>query len=209
MSSIDIYTQYPLEMDPSTKAITLPETSATQPNQNRTIANELQLLNNLHRGLVNLGSPNTPPPPLPVNPKRSAQITKLRDSANTAYRKSNHGEAARLYSYAIEMAVTRPGWEPIVLVREESASLFANRAQAYMAQQAWAEALVDARCSVDCKASGNVKAYWRGGKCMLEMGRLEEAKEFLGKGLDIEGRDGEGGKELLGLLEEIEKSSRR
>ena len=203
-SEIDLYNQYPLHLDPTSKAISLPQTSAQIASQTVQINNELQELNQLHRALISLDPPNVPPPPLPVNPKRSAQITKLRDSGNAAYRKSNYAEAVRLYTYAIEMALSRPGWEPVSLAREELSGLFGNRAQAQMGQQAWPEGLVDAKASVDSKPVGNVKAWWRAAKCFAEMGQYEEAKGFLLKGLDVEGRVSEGGKELLGLLEEIE-----
>ncbi|KAJ6046448.1 hypothetical protein N7444_007702 [Penicillium canescens] len=144
--------------------------------------------------------------PLPINPKRGAQINKLRDTANAAYRKSNYDEAIRLYTYAIEMGIARPGWEPVTLAREELSALYANRAQAHMAKQAWPEGLVDGKCSVDSKPVANVKAWWRIAKCLAEMARYEESKKFLAKGLEIEGRDSEGGKELIGLLEDVEKA---
>ena len=199
----DIYTHHPLLLDPSSKAI------STQTGTPNTLTPELSALNTLHRSLQSLDPPNIPPAPLPVNPKRGAQITKLRDTANAAYRKDNHAEAAKLYGYAIDMALQRPGWEPMALAREELGGLYANRAQALMAQQSWAEGLVDAKCSVDCKGVGNVKGWWRAGRCLVEMGRWEEARDILERGLEVEGRNGEGGKELLGLLGEVEEGSKR
>ncbi|GMF85403.1 unnamed protein product [Aspergillus oryzae] len=206
--SIDIYNQYPLVLDPTSKAINL-SSQTTTPASASTVTTELTELNALHRGLISLDPPNIPPPPLPINPKRSAQITKLRDSANTAYRKNNHAEAVRLYTYAIEMGIARPGWEPMSLAREELAGLFANRAQAYMAQQAWPEGLVDAKCSVESKPVGNVKAWWRAGKCLAEMGRWDEAQVAIDKGLEFEPRNGEGAKELLSLMEEVKEGMKR
>lgn len=208
-SEIDIYNQYPLHMDPASKAISLLQSSAQTPAQTAAINTELQELNSLHRALISLDPPNIPPPPLPITPKRSAQITKLRDSGNAAYRKSNHAEAVRLYTYAIEMAISRPSWEPVALAREELGGLYGNRAQAHMAQQAWPEGLLDAKSSVESKPVGNVKAWWRVGKCLAEMGRHEESKGFLVKGLEIEGRESEGGKELIGLLGEVEAALAR
>lgn len=208
-SSVDIYNQHPLHLDPTSKAISLSQTTNdnTTTNQTTAINTELQALNTLHRSLLNLDPPNTPPAPLPVNPKRSAQVSKLRDTANTAYRKANYSEAVRLYTYAIDMALGRPGWEPATVARDELCGLFANRAQAQMAQQNWPEGLVDAKCSVDCKGIGNVKGWWRAGKCLAEMGRWEEARVLLDRGLEVEGREGEAGKELGGLLEEVEKKA--
>lgn len=144
-----------------------------------------------------------------MNPKRSAQIAKLRESANTAFKKSAYEDAARLYTYAIDMAAGRPGWEPVGLVREELAPLYANRAQAFMSSQNWAEGWVDAQLSVECAETGNAKAWWRGGKCLAEMGRWEEAKEWLDKALEVEGRNSDGAKEIRGLLVEVEERSGR
>jgi translocation protein SEC72 len=208
-SEIDIFNQYPLHIDPASKAISLPQSSAYTPSQTSTINTELQEHNDLHRALLSLDPPNIPPPPLPINPKRSAQITKLRDSGNAAYRKNNHTEAVRLYTYAIEMALSRPGWEPVALAREELAGLFGNRAQAHMGQQAWPEGYIDAKSSVDSKPVGNVKAWWRIAKCLAEMSRYTEAKTFVLKGLEIEGRSSEGGKELVALLEDVEAALQR
>ncbi|KAJ5994932.1 Tetratricopeptide TPR2 [Penicillium waksmanii] len=175
-SEIDLYNQYPLHMDPATKAITLPQSSAYTTTQQNT---------------------------------RSAQITKLRESANAAFRKNNYAEAVRLYTFAIDMGVTRPGWEPVTLAREELAGLYGNRAQAQMALQAWPEGLVDAKLSVDSKPLGNVKAWWRVGKCLAEMTRYEEAKGFLNKGIEIEGQGADSAKELITLLVDVNAALKR
>jgi translocation protein SEC72 len=200
-SSTDTFIQHPLHIDPASKAISAPSSASPA------LIAELEALNLLHRSLLNLDSPNTPPPPRPVHPKRSAQIGKLRDSANAAFRKGSYDEAVRLYSYAIEMALGRPHWEAAGLVREELAPLYANRSQAHMSQQHWAEGWVDAQTSVECgEGPGNMKARWRGGKCLVEMGRLEEAREWLGQGLEIEGRNSDGTKEMRTLLGEVESA---
>lgn len=99
------------------------------------------------------------------------------------------------------MALKRPLWEPCGLVRDETAGLYANRAQAHMALQNWAEGAVDAEASVEAKKAGNAKAWWRRGRCLMEMGRLEEAKEWVGRGLEMEGNEAD----LVGLLKEIDE----
>ncbi|KAI1945390.1 hypothetical protein LOZ12_003190 [Ophidiomyces ophidiicola] len=200
----DSFFLHPLQLDPTSKAISAPTSS-----QGSSLAAELDSLNTLHRALLNLDSPNVPPPPRPVNPKRSAQVSKLRDSANTAYRKSTIPEAIRLYTYAIDMALGRPPWEPLGLVREELAPLYANRAQAHMSQQEWAEGWIDAQLSIECNDETNTKAWWRGGKCLVEMGRWEEAVEWLQRGLEAEGIETDGGRELKTLMDDAQKGLAR
>ncbi|KAI9862950.1 MAG: hypothetical protein M1813_004123 [Trichoglossum hirsutum] len=176
----DTFVQLPLGIDPTSKAVSAPDSAESKP-----LTTELTALNTLHRSLLNLDTP-IPPPPLPVNPKRSAQIQKLRESGNASFRKGNYPDAIRMYTFGIEMAVGRPGWEPSGLVRDEVSALYANRAQAHMAMQNWPQAMIDAESSVEMKRVGNTKGWWRKGRCLVEMGRLEEAKDWIDKALDVE-----------------------
>ncbi|KAI0438812.1 tetratricopeptide [Xylaria telfairii] len=195
MSDLDTFTFLPIAIDPSTKSISTSSSS-------RTLQTELAALNTLHRTLLSLDAPQqVPPPPVPVNPKRSAQITKLRDSGNAEHRKGRHAEALKLYSLGLQMALGRPLWEPQGLVREEVAALYANRAQAHMALLDWPAAAADAEASVEAKRVGNAKAWWRRGKALMEMGRRDEAAEWVRKGLELEGHE----TELVALLAEVEK----
>lgn len=98
------------------------------------------------------------------------------------------------------MALGRPSWEPSGLVRDEVSGLYANRAQSHMAMQNWVEGMVDAECSVEMKKMGNAKGWWRRGRCLFEMGRLEEAREWLGKALEFDAEDAD----ILGLLKEVD-----
>jgi translocation protein SEC72 len=196
MESLETYTSLPIQMDPQTKVLSVTGAS------NSALTAELVALNALHKSLLSVDTPTgTPPPPVPVNPKRSAQIGKLRESGNTEFRKGNHAAAIRMYSLAIEMALGRPSWEPSGLVREEVSGLLSNRAQANMALQNWGEGAVDAEASVEMKRVGNAKAWWRRGKCLLEMGRLEEAQTWVNQALEFESQESD----LLGLKGEIEK----
>jgi translocation protein SEC72 len=212
----DTYIQLPLQIDPASKAISVPASS-----DNKALATELTALNTLHRTLLNLDTPIPPPPPPPhppttpprhkkpphpppVNPKRSAQIQKLRESGNASFRKSNYAEAIRMYTFGIEMAIGRPGWEPSSLVRDEVSALYANRAQAHMAMQNWPQAMLDAESSVEMKKVANTKAWWRKGRCLVEMGRLEEAKAWVESGLIVEADA-----DLKALAKEIEKATRK
>jgi len=195
METPDTFTLLPIHLDATTKALSTPQNIPT-------LTAELTILNALHRTILSSDttSSGVPPPPIPVNPKRSAQITKLRDAGNAAYKKSAFADAIRMYSLGIDMALGRPYWEPAGLVREEVSALYANRAQAHMALQQWLEGAVDAQCSVELKRVGNAKAWWRRGRCLVEMGRVEEAREWVGKGVEFEG----GEKELGELEKEVE-----
>lgn len=187
----------PLHLDPTSKAISA--TSSSTPGLDA----ELQLLNALHRNLLNVDSPHgVPPPPVPVNPKRSAQIGKLRESGNAAFKKNNFQEAIRHYTLAIDMALSRPGWEPAGLVREELAGLYGIRAQAHMAVQAWPEGAIDAETSVEMKKTGNSKAWWRRGRSLYEMGRLSDARDWVNQALELEATESD----LIALKKDIEGS---
>jgi translocation protein SEC72 len=179
----------PIEYDPTTKLVR--GTTALP----AALGDELAALNALHKALA-AGPADAagagavgPPPPNAVNPKRSAQVAKLRDAGNAALRAGKHADAVRLYTLGLDMAAGRPGWEPVDLARDELAQLYANRAQARMAAREWALGAVDAECSVDLKRQGNTKAWWRRGKCLLEMGRLEEAERWVGEAVEFEGEE--------------------
>jgi len=103
------------------------------------------------------------------------------------------------------MALGRPNWEPSGLVKDELYLLYANRSQAYMATGLWPEGLADAEVSIDCKRVGNPKAHWRKGKCLKEMGRLEEAREALELGLEFGGEDAD----LKSLYKEVTEALER
>lgn len=194
MSDLTHFDLLPLHMDAQSKAIGATKAS-------RALAAELEQLNTLHRALLTLdGASGVPPPPIPVNPKRTGNVTKLRDNGNAEYRRHKYDEAIRLYTLGIQMALTRPLWEPAALVREEVAGLLANRAQAHMALSNWPEGAVDAEASVEARHVGNAKGWWRRGRCLVEMGRLDEAREWVRSGLEVEGEEAE----LVGLLREME-----
>ncbi|KAK4696223.1 translocation protein SEC72, partial [Lecanoromycetidae sp. Uapishka_2] len=115
----ETFTLLPIHIDPTSKAITSPIPS---------LEADLTSLHTLHRAL--LSQPNQiPPPPLPTNPKRSAQIQKMREQGNASLRTKTSPtsaqalEAIKLYTYGIEMALGRPSWEPSQLVREEAGVL--------------------------------------------------------------------------------------
>jgi translocation protein SEC72 len=114
------------------------------------------------------------------------QITRLKEAGNAEFKKGKIAESLKIYDLAIRMAGDRPPWEPAGLVREELYTLLNNRAAALMAQQEWPAAAGDAEASVELKRLGNIKGWWRRGQCLREMGRLEEAEEWVRSGLEFE-----------------------
>ncbi|KAL1304430.1 hypothetical protein AAFC00_003427 [Neodothiora populina] len=204
MEGPDTFTQLPLAIDPSTKAISTSSSTYTS----AALEAELTALNQLHRSFIkDIENPlGVPPPPVPVNPKRSAQITKLREAGNASYKKGAYADACKMYTLALDMAAQRPVWEPAGLVREELSMLYGNRSQGYMARRMWAEAALDAFSATELKKVGNAKGWWRRANCLKEMGRLAEAGEVLREGIDFEsaGGDKRGVEELVMLFKEVE-----
>lgn len=229
--SLETYTHLPLYLDPSTKHLSQ-STSSSSSKKSLTSSSTsssteleeiLKNINNLHTQFKSLETPNhAPPPPLPVNPKRTAQITKLRETAGLSARKNDYAGAVRLYGLAIEMASSRPPWEPAGLVREELATCYLERATAHVLNREWVEGWKDAESSTECKRGvqqgpqgqkipGNPRGFVLGGKCLVELGRWDEAVGFLEKGIEVEGNEGPVGAEMVKLLQEaregLEKKS--
>lgn len=206
---LDSYMQLPIFVDPASKTLSASSSlCATDPS----LAATISTINYLHTTLKSLDTPNSiPPPPLPNNlptQKRSAQITKLREAASTAYRKFQFADAIRLYSFAIDMASGRPPWEPVSLIRDELSALYRDRAQAHMGLREWVEGWKDCEASVECKRPQGEKGkvWWRGGRCLGEMGRWAEAVEWLEKGGDCEENlKTEDRRELRAMLAEAKK----
>ena len=101
MEGPETYQQVPLTIDPSTKAVTSSDPS---------LAAELEELNKMDRAFVALDAPNQiPPPPAPVNPKRTVQINKMDMHSLEQLRQICHS------SYWIPY---RSGTSPIKLIRK-------------------------------------------------------------------------------------------
>src|SRR5436190_24211988 len=134
---LETYTHIPLHVDPTTKQISALSASSVD----QATLSAITKINSLDTSLKTLETANQiPPPPVPVNPQRSAQVAKLKDAALAAHRKGNYPEAVRLWGYAIDMASGRPVWEPAGLVREELSGLFLGRGESYAGHRAWGEA---------------------------------------------------------------------
>ncbi|RMZ77828.1 hypothetical protein DV737_g4126, partial [Chaetothyriales sp. CBS 132003] len=209
--SLETYTHLPIHIDPASKAVSV--TSSDQ-----AVQDAVAQVNALHTAFKKLETPNNlPPPPMPPDPKRSAQIQKLRETAATAARKGNYAEAIRLLTFAIDMAASRPGWEPSGLAREELAVCYFARAVANMESRNWVEGWKDAECSTECKRGpqttpqgqrvpGNPQAFIVGGKCLIELTRFDQAVKWLERAIEIEGKEGPG-QELVKLLAEAKEKA--
>ncbi|KEF57311.1 uncharacterized protein A1O9_05228 [Exophiala aquamarina CBS 119918] len=204
--ALETYTHLPVHVDPQTKQVSILSSD-------KTIQDAIDNLNRLHTSFKSLETPNNvPPAPMLVNPKRSAQIQKLRDSAAATSKKGDNPGAIRLLGVAIDMAAARPGWEPMGLAREELAMMYLSRGAANCSVQNWVEGLIDAECSVECKSGpgqgpngeripGNPKAWIVGGRCLMEMARWRDAVEWLERAVEKEGVEGtEDHRELVQML---------
>merc|ERR1712098_413317 len=122
--ALETYNHLPVHIDPSTKAVSVNSSD-------KAVQDAVALVNDLHTQFKSLETANNiPPPPVPVNPKRTAQINKLRESAGQSAKKGNNAEAVRLLTFALDMASARPDWEPVGLKREELAICYLARAAA-------------------------------------------------------------------------------
>ena len=90
-------------------------------------------------------------------------------------------------------------------MKDEVSLILCNRAQAHIALGNWPEGAVDAGTSVEMKRIGNGKAWWRKGRCLVEMSRWDEAQEWVSKGLEVEGGD----VELKTLMADIEQHMKK
>ncbi len=212
--SLETYTHLPLHIDPSTKQVSVTSSDSA-------VQEAVATVNALHNSFKSLETANNvPPPPVPVNPKRTAQINKLRESAQQSAKKGQFQDAIRLLTVAIDMATARPGWEPSGLAREELALCYLARAAANAEANNWVEGWKDAESSTECKRGpqttpqgqripGNPRAFILGGRCLLEMGRSEEALKWAERAIEIEGREGPDGAQLGQLLEEAKRRCER
>jgi translocation protein SEC72 len=182
----EVFTQLPISYSSTAKLAS--STSSA-------LDSDISALNSLHKVLIaptsgiDSTTGNVPPPPTAVKPQRSAHIAKARDAGNAAQRAGKHQEAVKMYSLAIDIALARPLWEPAALARDELCGLYSNRAQAQMGLGKYADGAVDAMTSVELRKGGNAKAWWRRGKCLVEMGRWDEAEDWVKEAIEFEGQE--------------------
>ena len=195
METPEYFAPVPLQWNPTTKQVS---SEASNPSQE--LKDALASINATHKSLQQLDPPSllAPPPPQQpyINPKRSQQVHKLRESAQAALKKQSkdaavdaestaapQSDAIKLYSLALEMALGRPAWEPQQLLREELASIYTSRASAYASIRAYADAYTDCRNSLAAKQQGNPGAYRLGSDALKEMGRTQEALQLVRAGV--------------------------
>jgi len=153
---------------------------------------DMTSLNQLSRAFNSLPSEaKAPPTPAkPPNPQRTAQIAKLKDSGNAAFKAQKYSEAVRFYTIAIDMALARPPWEASALCRDETVILLCNRSATRFAMNDFPESLADAEVCVDLKKPWP-KGYFRKARALQAMGRLEEAQVAIELGLMYDPNDNE------------------
>jgi translocation protein SEC72 len=208
--ALETYTHLPVHIDPATKQVSvLSSDKATQ--------DAIAIVNDLHAQFKKLETANNvPPPPIPVDQKRTVQIRKLQESATQAAKKGQYSESIKLANLALQMAASRPDWEPSGLKREELHAVYLTRAEAHAGNRDWVDAHRDAVCSTECKKGpqrtpqgqnipGNPKAWTVAGRALLEMSRTEEAVEWLRRGVEIEGTQAPDTKDLADLLKVAQK----
>lgn len=126
-----------------------------------------------------------PPPPQSINPNRSKQIEISKKSGNDAFKAQNWPEALKLYSMALDMAASRPPWEPAAMANDEMSILLCNRSAAFLGAGLYAEAYADAHACIELKKPW-MKGYFRKAKACIRLCRYNEAKEVIQSGLTYE-----------------------
>ena len=90
-----------------------------------------------------------------------------------------------MYTMAVNVAAARLPWEPNGLMKDELTMVLSNRAAAYSALGDYVSALVDAELVIQIKRPWS-KGHFRKAKALVELGRLEEAREAIKLGLAFE-----------------------
>jgi translocation protein SEC72 len=143
--------------------------------------------------------------PSPNKPIQSvnAQVNRLKIEGNKAYKENNYQEAIEFYNSGVQLAWSRPLWEPLAFqyVREELAPILSNRSAAHVALEHYIEALVDAEMVTRIKKDWS-KGWFRKGKALAGLERYIEAIGAYKIGL----RYGVNNEELLVALKQAENA---
>lgn len=90
---------------------------------------------------------------------------RLKEQGNEKYTSKNFKDALLLFNKAISLCDDIP-------------ALFSNRAAVYLSLGNYAEALADCRKTIEMDPAFE-KAYFRGAKCLVQLGRFPEARAFV------------------------------
>ncbi|KAN0062544.1 hypothetical protein ACQY0O_005076 [Thecaphora frezii] len=152
---------------------------------------DLTILNALIRSVRGL-PPNVPfpPPPNIVPPQRSMAINQAKEQGNAAFRKQNWAEAVRMYTLAVDVAASRPLWEPNQVARDELSLCLANRSAAFYGCGDYIGALCDAEAVVKLKKPWS-KGHYRKGKALAALNRFPEARDAFELGLQFDPDNGD------------------
>jgi translocation protein SEC72 len=154
-----------------------------------------QLANSI-KDIKEIPAPNKP------NPELNNRVNKLKSEGNAAYKAKKYKDALELYNKAVELAWSRPLWEPLAFqyVREELAPILSNRSATQVYLENHVSALVDAEAVTRLKKDWG-KGWFRKGKALHGLGRYQEAIEAYRTGLVYESNSDD----LLEALKESEK----
>lgn len=141
-----------------------------------------------------------PPPPQAINPNRSKQVEISKKQGNDAFKAGKWGDALKMYSIALDLAASRPPWEPAAMANDEMSVLLCNRSAAFLGADLYAEAYADAHACIELKKPWT-KGYFRKAKACLKLGRPSEAKQVLEAGLTYEPHN----EELRTVMKEAEE----
>lgn len=147
---------------------------------------DLGVLNALARSIAQIPQHiGLPPPPNVVQPQRSMAINQAREQGKEAFQRKDYAEAIKLFTLAVDVAASRPLWEPAAMVRDELAVCLANRSSAFAAVEDWVDSLVDAEAVVQLKKPW-LKGHYRKGLALAKMERWQEAREAYQLGLQFD-----------------------
>ena len=109
------------------------------------------------------------------------EAERLKADGNNAFSKYKYAKAETSYGKAIDLLA----WAKLECLKDFMGVLYSNRSACRMEIKRFEEALCDAEKSLENKP-GWTKGYFRKSQALVSLGRLEEAKEILGKGLIVE-----------------------
>jgi translocation protein SEC72 len=146
---------------------------------------DLKDLNQLSRLLVAIPAMLMPPPQQPVPNPLSQEISKFKEQGNVAFKNGQWSLAVGFYTRSAEYGYSRPIIESSLYARDEIAIALCNRSAAYGHMGEWINALCDADVVIELKKNWP-KGYFRRGRALIALSRLNEARESFLLGLQYD-----------------------